>query len=85
MGTDRFYSKQLNRDQKDRIDHIRKNFTELYNWIDGEIPSCREKSLYATKLEEACMWAIKAVSNEGEAVDFEELINPSLLNIEGDK
>lgn len=64
MGTDRFYSKQLTDDQKDRIDTVRSNFTQLYDYLDGEIPNGREKSLYTTKMEEACMWAVKAVSRE---------------------
>lgn len=72
MGTDRFYSKQLNDDQLDRVDTIRRNFTQLYDYLDSEIPAGREKSLYATKMEEACMWAIKAVSIE--PVNFEEFV-----------
>lgn len=75
MGTDRFYSKQLTDEQKDRIDTIRKNFTQLYDYLDSEIPAGREKSLYATKMEEACMWAIKAVSIE--PVNFEEFVKPT--------
>ena len=75
MGTDRFYSKQLTDDQKDRIDTIRRNFTQLYDYLDSEIPAGREKSLYATKMEEACMWAIKAVSIE--PVNFEEFVPTS--------
>ena len=84
MGTDRFYSKQLTEKQKDSIQLIRQNFTQLYDYLDSEIPTSREKSLYTTKLEEACMWAVKAVSAY-EPVDFEEFVNPSLLNMEEDK
>ena len=75
MGTDRFYSKQLSDEQKDRIDTIRSNFTQLYDYLDSEIPSGREKSLYATKMEEACMWAIKAVSRE--PINFDEFVPTS--------
>lgn len=75
MGTDRFYSKQLSDEQKDRIDTIRRNFTQLYDYLDSEIPSGREKSLYATKMEEACMWAIKAVSRE--PINFDEFVPTS--------
>ena len=84
MGTDRFYSKQLTEKQKDSVQLIRQNFTQLYDYLDSEIPTSREKSLYTTKMEEACMWAVKAVSAY-EPVDFEELVNPSLLNVEEDK
>lgn len=80
----RFYSKELTEEQLDRVNHIKKNFTELYNWINACIPEGREKDLYTTKLEEACMWAVKAVSNY-EPVDFEELVNPDLLYMEEDK
>ena len=72
MGTDRFYSKELTDKQKDSIQLIRQNFTQLYDYLDSEIPAGREKSLYTTKMEEACMWAIKAVSTE--PVNFEEFV-----------
>ena len=66
MGTDRFYSKQLTDKQKDSIQLIRQNFTQLYDYLDSEIPAGREKSLYTTKMEEACMWAVKAIAEEKE-------------------
>lgn len=75
MGTDRFYSKELTDKQKDSIQLIRQNFTQLYDYLDSEIPAGREKSLYTTKMEEACMWAIKAVSTE--PVNFEEFVPTS--------
>lgn len=65
MGTDKFYNNHdLTDDQLDRMDLIRSNFSQLYDYLDTAIMPCREKSLYATKLEEACMWAIKAISRE---------------------
>ena len=70
MGTDRFYSRELNDQQKERINDIQYNFTNLYNMIDWLIPEGREKSLCTTKLEEACMWAVKAVSR-GDVTDVE--------------
>ena len=75
MGTDRFYSKELTEKQKDSIQLIRQNFTQLYDYLDSEIPAGREKSLYTTKMEEACMWAVKAVSIE--PVNFEEFVPTS--------
>ena len=72
MGTDRFYSKELTEKQKDSIQLIRQNFTQLYDYLDSEIPAGREKSLYTTKMEEACMWAIKAVSRE--PMNFDEFV-----------
>ena len=64
MGTDRFCSKDLNIEQLKRVEDIIHNFTALCDYLDYLIPEGREKSLYITKLEEACMWAVKAVSRE---------------------
>ena len=64
MGTDRFLSKELSEGQKENLSYIKSNFTALYDYLDNFIPEGREKSLYATKLEEACMWAVKAISRE---------------------
>lgn len=64
MGTNRFLSKELTEEQKMIIDVIRHTFTLTYNTLDESIPEGREKSLYITKLDEACMWAVKAVSRE---------------------
>lgn len=64
MGTNKFYNNSLTNDQLDRTALVRTNFTHLYDYLDNKIPNGREKSLYATKLEEACMWAIKAISKE---------------------
>ena len=64
MGTDKFYSRTLNDEQKDDVNFIQQNFTALYDYLDDMIPDGREKSLYTTKLEEACMWAVKAISRK---------------------
>ena len=67
MGTEKFYSRnELTEDQLDRIDVVRSNFAQLYDFLDNVIMTSREKSLYATKLEESCMWAVKAISREEE-------------------
>ena len=66
MGTDRFYAKTITTEKADRIDTIRQSFTQMYDYLDSVIPIGREKSLYVTKLEEACMWAVKAISEEKE-------------------
>jgi hypothetical protein len=34
----------------------------LVSFLDGQIPECREKSLAFTALEEAMMWAMKALA-----------------------
>ena len=66
MGTDRFYSKELTNNQKEDVKIVKHNFTMMF---DGLIPEGREKSLYITKLEEACMWATKAIANEKKEED----------------
>lgn len=70
MGTNKFYSKKLSDDQLNRVDTVRQNFTQLYDFLDEIIPNGREKSLYITKLEEACMWAVKAISEEQEEIEI---------------
>lgn len=73
MGTEKFYSRHdLTDDQLDRIDVVQSNFAQLYDFLDNVIMNSREKSLYATKLEEACMWAVKAVSREEEIEIIED-------------
>ena len=66
MGINSFYSKNLNEDQLDRVDTVKRNFSQLFDYLDSCIPTGREKALYKTKLEEACMWAVKAIAEEKE-------------------
>ena len=47
-----------------KIKAIQSNFEAMFNDIDEYIPEGREKSLMITKLEEACMWATKAIASE---------------------
>ena len=73
MLSNKFYSRELKDTQKDDINTVQSNFTMLYDYLDSIIPEGREKSLYTTKLEEACMWATKAISiaevkEEGELI-----------------
>ena len=69
MGTDRFHSKTLNNDQLHKSEIVRTLFTQLYDYLDSEVSDGREKSLCFTKLEEACMWAVKAIAEEKEKED----------------
>jgi len=52
-----------------KITTIRKAFTELDNLVQELAPSTRERSVALTNLEQAAMWAIKAVVvNDPESV-----------------
>lgn len=44
-----------------RIKDLRESFSELYDEVESLAPASRERSLAITALEEAAMWAIKAV------------------------
>ena len=64
MGTDRYLNKAVSGEQAGRMEAIQRQFCMLSDVIDGLIPEGKEKSLYITKMEEACMWATKAISRE---------------------
>lgn len=51
-------------EQKERIERIRKVFSDVYDLIDVMCLSSRETSLAITKLEEAQYWAIKGITRE---------------------
>ena len=51
-------------EQNNRIDEIRKMFSNMYDFIEENCKSSRETSLVYTKLEEAQFWAIKGISRE---------------------
>lgn len=53
------------------MSEARERFIGVVTFCDGAIPECREKSLAFTALEEAAMWAMKALAltdPEGEVV-----------------
>ncbi len=51
-------------ENKEKIDTTRKEFTKITTYILENLKDSREKSLALTKLEEACMWAIKGITRE---------------------
>lgn len=53
-----------NEEQKEKIKNTRNAFTEVTTFILENMKDGREKSLTLTKLEEACMWAIKGITRE---------------------
>jgi len=54
----------LEGEQKTRIDSTRETFTDVAEFIFKNIKDSREKSIALTKIEEACMWAIKGITRE---------------------
>lgn len=52
------------KEQKGKIENTRNAFTEVTAFVLENIKDSREKSLSLTKLEEACMWAIKGITRE---------------------
>lgn len=53
-----------NEEQKKKIEDTRSVFTDLTSFILENMKDSREKSLVLTKIEEACMWAIKGITRE---------------------
>ena len=51
--------------QKNKIEKTREAFTDVTAFVLNNLKDSREKSLTLTKLEEACMWAIKGITREG--------------------
>ncbi|MBO5138662.1 MAG: hypothetical protein J6B89_03370 [Bacilli bacterium] len=50
--------------QQEKILNTRNAFTNVTEFVLENLEDGREKSLVLTKLEEACMWAIKAITRE---------------------
>ena len=51
-------------EQKQRIESVRQEFSNMYDFIEKTCKPSRETSLVITKLEEAQFWAIKGISRE---------------------
>ena len=51
-------------EQKRKIENTRDAFIDVTAFILKNMKESREKSLTLTKLEEACMWAIKGITRE---------------------
>lgn len=56
--------KEVTGQQKERIEEVRKSFSDIYNLMNDICVPSRETSLAMTKLEEAQFWAIKGISRE---------------------
>ena len=57
-------TQKMNEEQKKKIQNTRNAFTEVTAFVLENMKDSREKSLTLTKLEEACMWAIKGITRE---------------------
>lgn len=51
-------------EQKQKINDTREAFTKVTTFVLANMKDSREKSLTLTKLEEACMWAIKGITRK---------------------
>lgn len=49
-----------------KIQSIRENFSDMYDFVEEVAKNSREKSLAITKLEEAQFWLIKGITRESE-------------------
>lgn len=54
---------ELDPDQTEAVAEIRELSAALAELIDANVHDSREKSMAITKLEEACMWAVKGVTH----------------------
>jgi hypothetical protein len=50
-------------DDDEIMDDLRGKFSAIEAYILDSLPNCRQRSLALTKLEEAAMWANKAVTH----------------------
>lgn len=61
---DRFAATAMTADQLTRVAAIRAAFALTMGVVEISCDNGRERSLVTTALEEACMWAVKAISRE---------------------
>lgn len=55
---------EVNEKTQEKINEIRRLFSEIYTFCDIKLKPSRETSLTYTKLEEAQFWAIKGITRE---------------------
>lgn len=59
-----FQTHKLNDQGFAKAKQLAEKFDELLTYIEGTVTSSRERSIAATKLEEACFFAKKALAKE---------------------
>lgn len=57
-----FQTHDVTPEQVDRINEVRRLFTHALTGIEIQMPPSRERSLVVTKLQEACMWAVRGIA-----------------------
>ena len=57
---------EVNEEKNKKIQDIRENFSNMYDFIEKTCKPSRETSLVMTKLEEAQFWAVKGITRERE-------------------
>ena len=58
-----FTYQRPSQDVQETMGALRTHMQDLTIFLDASVPECREKSLAFTALEEASMWAMKALSH----------------------
>lgn len=57
-----FQTNNIDPDQASRIEEVRRIFTAALSQLEVHMPPSRERSLVVTKLQEACMWAVRGIA-----------------------
>lgn len=55
---------EVSEEKNNKIQLIRENFSNMYDFIEKTCKNSRETSLAITKLEEAQFWTIKGITRE---------------------
>lgn len=55
---------ELTEEQKNRLDDVKKMFSDAYNFIDDTCSRNHETQMALDKLEEARDWAVKSIKRE---------------------
>jgi len=71
----RFQQHGMNVDQQRHSKAIRDSALDLAELISWPVPDCRERSIALTSLEEAVMWANKAIARYGVQEDVAPQLN----------
>lgn len=67
-----FSARKLNKVGIRIVSEVRDNFDSLLNTLENSLSPSRELSIVKTNLEAACMYAIKAVSQDSAYQDYND-------------